>query len=197
MTVNFENLAPVLALSSRTGEPRPSDHFVEFYEVDSSLIDSLARYVGGGLKARDAVIVVATDEHRRSLEKSLATQGWDAEELASVRWIDAGSALEVFMRGDIPDADTFKRHFGSVIDGAAADGQPVRIFGEMVALLWAGGNSGAALQVEDLWNELAKTHAFRLFCGYPTEHFGGTNLGSIRSVCQKHTHVLAELQATV
>lgn len=53
---------------------------------------------------------------------------------------------------------------GSVIS-RAAEGRPrVRIFGEMVALLWAEGMNDAALGLEGLWNDLRKLRPFSLLC---------------------------------
>jgi two-component system CheB/CheR fusion protein len=41
----------------------------------------------------------------------------------------------------------------------------------MVALLWAEGNRDAAIRLEELWNDLARTETFALLCAYPISHF--------------------------
>jgi hypothetical protein len=56
-----------------------------------------------------------------------------------------------------------------VLKRALARSGPVRIFGEMVALLWNDGHHGAAVDLEALWNELAKQYAFSLLCAYPAD----------------------------
>lgn len=66
---------------------------------------------------------------------------------------------------------------------------PIRIYGEMVAVLWAEGNSSAAMRLEKLWNEPAVTHAFSLLCGYLLSGFPGQNHESYHQVCDTHTHV--------
>jgi len=38
------------------------------------------------------------------------------------------------------------------------------VFGEMIALLWADKKFEAAIRLEQLWNELSKTHFFDLRC---------------------------------
>ena len=200
MTIKFENLAPVLDLSSRRAEPRPSHHFVEFYEEDGDLLESLTRYALTGLRANEPVIAVLTAKHARALEDELVRTGVDFDESRRVgllKVLDAEEALGLFMNGDVPDQAAFTEHFGDLIGAAGEGGRTVRVFGEMVAVLWERGNVPAALQLEDLWNELAKTHSFRLFCAYETSSFSGTNHGPIRAVCQRHTHVLAGSDATV
>ena len=50
---------------------------------------------------------------------------------------------------------------------AKADRPVVAAFGEMVALLWAEGKTDAAIQLEQLWNDLATTHDVDVLCAYP------------------------------
>jgi hypothetical protein len=59
----------------------------------------------------------------------------------------------------------------------------------MVALLCARGNVNAAIELEQLWNELAQTHSFRLRCAYPmTEELKGEPYAAI---CAEHSAVLS------
>jgi hypothetical protein len=65
----------------------------------------------------------------------------------------------------------------------------VVLFGEMVALLCAAGRMNAAIELEQLWNELAQTHSFRLRCAYPmTEELKGEPYAAI---CAEHSAVLS------
>jgi hypothetical protein len=43
----------------------------------------------------------------------------------------------------------------------------VRVFGEMVSLLWDAGLIDAAVELEVLWNELGVQYPFSLLCAYP------------------------------
>ena len=45
-----------------------TEHFVQFYETDTFLLDSLSGFIGVGLSAGDACIVIATPENRAGLE---------------------------------------------------------------------------------------------------------------------------------
>ena len=196
MAIRFENLAPVITLSSYERRPRPPDHFVEFYGKDADLADTVLRFASSGVASGDSVVLVMTGAHRELIEQHLSEVDL-AKASGRICWVDANEALDVFMRGELIDQEGFKSHFGDLIRSAGAEGRKVRVFGEMVAVLWTRGNTAAALQLEDLWNQLAKTVEFRLFCAYPTNVFSDTNLGPLRSVCGRHTHVLAGAEATV
>jgi MEDS: MEthanogen/methylotroph, DcmR Sensory domain len=168
---------------------RVHDHFVEIYDDDESLVDSLARFVGLGIAEDETVFVVATREHREMLEQRLDDLG-DARDEGSYIALDADAVLERLVVDGIPRAERFEREIGDKIEVATRGGRKVRVFGEMVALLWDEGNVGGALSLEDLWNALADGYPFRLFCAYPSSSFGGENLAPLRAVCQRHSHVI-------
>jgi hypothetical protein len=56
------------------GQP---EHLVQFYKSDAFLVDSLSGFIGTGLQAGEAANVVATAEHRASLEDRLRASGLD------------------------------------------------------------------------------------------------------------------------
>ena len=61
----------------------------------------------------------------------------------------------------------------------------------MVALLWAEGRCEAALRLEQLWNELAKTHSFYLRCAYPMSGFYREGHGDpLLKICAEHSSVI-------
>lgn len=66
----------------------------------------------------------------------------------------------------------------------------MRVFGEMVSLLWEQGNVAGALNLEDLWNELSESIRFKLFCAYPTHIFGRRNAAPLHAICERHSHVI-------
>ena len=45
--------------------------------------------------------------------------------------------------------------------------RPIRVYGEMVGLLWRRNQTGPALALESLWNDLGRREQFSLFCSYP------------------------------
>jgi hypothetical protein len=61
----------------------------------------------------------------------------------------------------------------------------------MVALLWAEGQTEAAIELEKLWNELANTYSFSLHCAYPMQAFCREDMAaSFLRVCAEHTCVV-------
>lgn len=170
------------------------DHFVQFYETDTFLLDSLVGFIGTGLESGDACIVVATGAHREALEERLESKGLDlAAARATGQYVslDAGETLSKFMVDGSPDPYLFKEIVGGIIKRAADGRQFVRIYGEMVALLWAEGKQGEALSLEGFWNELHKTHSFSLLCGYPINGFCGEAMTApLHNVCAAHSRVV-------
>jgi signal transduction histidine kinase len=139
-------------------------------------------------------VVVATGPHLRGLNALLTSGGLDVEALtASGRYqtLDAASLLTSFMRDGMPDAGLFDTVIGDLVAGAIAGGGPVRIFGEMVAILWARGQQEAALRLEELWNGLQAHYRFTLCCGYPVHSFADRGMeASFDRVCDHHSRVL-------
>jgi signal transduction histidine kinase/ActR/RegA family two-component response regulator len=170
-----------------------SEHFVQFYETDTFLLNSLADFIGTGLDAGDACIVVATKAHREELERQLQGRGLNVEALrASGQYLskDAAETLSSFMVNGSPEPVLFAEVVGRIISRAAEGGRRVRIFGEMVELLRAEGNFDAAIRLEQLWNEQSKMHPFQLFCAYPLSGFAGEALAEpLGHVCAGHTRV--------
>ena len=150
------------------------NHEVGFYSDDAGLLDDLTRFIEAALKAGNAAIVVATESHRDSLLLRLQAHGLDigaAIEQGRYIALDAADVLPKFMLRDVPDPVRFLHVLGNLISTAAktVKGKQARvaIFGEMCHLLWAQGNAEAAIQVEELGNQLAKTYdvdIVRVFC---------------------------------
>jgi hypothetical protein len=175
-------------------EMSDSEHFVQFYETDEFLLNSLGGYVGEGLAAGDACIVVATKAHRDALDGRLKAQGLDVA--AAIREgqyisLDALETLSRFMVDGQPEPGRFAEVIQNVLARAAINGRRVRAFGEMVALLWAEDNQQGAIRLEELWNDLQKTHAFKLFCAYPMNGFSGEEFFEpLSNVCTAHSRVI-------
>jgi anti-sigma regulatory factor (Ser/Thr protein kinase) len=171
------------------------DHVVGFYDSDGDLVAAVAAFLADGLTDQGAAIVVATAAHRVALERALAAKGLATDILARVgryQSFDAGETLAAFMHEGRPDPKAFRATIGRLIRDAARDGVPVRIFGEMVALLWDEGNVAAAVDLESLWNDLAAEHRFTLYCAYPSKTLSAPNdLAAIKQVCDHHARVMS------
>lgn len=184
-----KNLAasPELLSPSRWGEVDNNSHLVQFYENDQFLLQSIREF----LKPGGAAVVIATPQHRASLEddlKLVAGLGL-AEARAQDRYIslDAEETLTKFMVDGLPDTTRFFEYMGGLITRASIGRHNIRIFGEMVALLWAAGNQAGAICLEELWNNLRQTLPFTLFCGYPMSSFdGNVHAEAFSAICGHH-----------
>ena len=172
-------------------------HTVQFYSEDEVLLDEVSRFIGTALGAGDAAIVIATPAHREGLAQRLSQRGLDISRLASEgRFValDAAETLSKITTYGFPDRSRFTELIGGQIVSAqkrTEREQPVAIFGEMVALLWAEGRSTAVLQLEGLWNEIAKTHSFCLRCAYPIGSFYREEHGEpFLKICGQHSVVI-------
>jgi hypothetical protein len=163
-------------------------HAVQFYNNDVFLIDAVSAFIRAGTKENATSIVVATEQHRNELRNTLRASG-DAGSDDKVLYFDAGELLSTFLVDGWPNQPRFTSTVGDIIERAALSG-PVRIYGEMVAVLWAEGKTRAAIRLEKLWNELATRHTFSLLCGYPMSGFQEQSDSlSFLQVCHTHTHV--------
>jgi signal transduction histidine kinase/acyl carrier protein phosphodiesterase len=171
-----------------------AEHVVQFYETDTFLIHALGDFIGAGLAAGDACIVVATPAHRAGLDDHLIAAGLDvvaARGSGQYVTLDAAETLAMFMVDGLPEPSRFARVFGATIAQAAKSRPHVRIFGEMVALLWGDGQYDAALRLETLWNDLLSRHTFVLFCAYPLHSFvGEARAQGLNDICSTHARVI-------
>ena len=172
-----------------------TEHFVQFYEADGFLLNSLSGFIGKAIKSGDGAVVVATEAHRNGLDELLKANGLDVTgAIARGRYVtlDAAETLAQILDDDgLPDRERFNQVMGGVIASVTDGRSGTRAFGEMVGLVWAEGNYAAAIRLEELWNELQKVHSFSLFCAYPIHEFGGEKfIEPHSSVCSAHSRVI-------
>jgi PAS domain S-box-containing protein len=172
------------------------EHSVQFYESDSFLAGRVGDFMKAGFDAGESCIVVATSEHRAAIEKHLSQLGVDLAVLASGgRYfpLDARETLSKLLVDGSPDKDIFNQIIGGLVSKATnGKRRGVRAFGEMVALLWAEEKYEQAIQLEDLWNQLGRTHSFSLLCAYPMSGFNGTaHREGFNQICRAHSSVLS------
>jgi hypothetical protein len=172
--------------------PHAHKHFVQFYETDAFLVATVREHVLAALQGSDAAVVIATPAHCDAL-RALLRDEIDVSELEAagrLTLLDASSTLDAIMIDGHPDPTRFREVVGSVIAEASGDGRALQAFGEMVALLWAEGNVVAALELEELWNDLATKHAFTLLCAYPLTAFeADPDTSAFDAMCNSHAAI--------
>jgi hypothetical protein len=174
-------------------------HAVRFYEDAASLARMVAGFLAEGFIAGQPGIVIATPEHRHAVTRQLLIMGFNLDELKSQRQLlvlDANETLATFMVDGMPSARRFQEVMLPVIDAACSDRTDcvVRAYGEMVDLLWKDGKEAAAIRLEMLWNQLARSRRFSLVCGYSMGSFYKD--AAVHDICHQHTHMVAAGGAT-
>jgi hypothetical protein len=187
MTISSENKSP---RPSFWRDLNPGDHVCHVYQDEVGLLDTLSGFIGGGLWAGESAIVIATDLHLIRLEEMLRQTGLD---LAHFRATDAYIPLSAevclsnFMDGGWPDNERFDAFLRPTLLRARRGGREVRVFGEMVALLWARGQYAATVRLEHLWNRALEREKIRLVCGYPKGELAHGHAESIRQIDDSHS----------
>jgi PAS domain S-box-containing protein len=170
-----------------------SGHAVHFYDNDQALVNAVSAFLRAGFAGGQTGLIIATPEHAAGIDAALAESGINVAELKeNQRYVslDAAQTLSKFMVNGSPDRNAFHQIIGRLV-AANCQATGLRAFGEMVALLWADNNHAAAIELEELWNELGKEQSFSLLCGYPTKAFPNHTDGApFQDVCNAHSHVL-------
>jgi len=152
----------------------PDEHIATFCRTDANLAHAAAAYLLTALRHGGAGIAVVTPAHAREIDQRIADAGLDpaaARAAGGYVVVDARAAISQVRTRGWPDPAAFWRTISPVIQRAGNDGRrPVRVCGEMMSLLWQADEFGAAMEVEALWNELARQHRVGLLCAYLGTH---------------------------
>jgi MEDS: MEthanogen/methylotroph, DcmR Sensory domain len=175
-------------------DPMPRDHFVQVYRDKRVLIDAIALFAGAALGRNEAVILVATGEHCTAVERNLASDGFDVPALKAWGQLtvhDAEEVLSGFMVEGVPDETRFKKLVGEMIASVRASHRfrDVRVYGEMVNLLW-NDNLPAATRLEELWNDVIEAESISLFCAYCLDGDGRSPRSLPQGLRALHTHFI-------
>jgi DNA-binding NarL/FixJ family response regulator len=184
--------------------PRKSEiirsHKVQFHLDEASLLLGFTRFIKAALLAENAVIVLVTEPHQNSLLQRLQEEGVKlaiAIEQGRYLSLDIADTLSTFMVNDLPDPVRFQKIVGNLIAAAAkaAEGQPPRIAacGECAPTLWAQGRAEAAVQLEQLWDGIARTCDIDILCGYVLKSSQREQESHIHDrICAEHSSVLSQ-----
>ena len=173
---------------------RPDNfHAVRFYESEPALCRIVASFLREGLAVGGPALVIATPRHAQGIVAELRARELDVNALkaaGTLAVLDVEKVLADFMVDGSPNADRFKDTITAAIDAVRGKALTrVRAYGGMVDMLWNQGCDVAAIQVEILWNRLARSNDFALLCGYGMGNFYKDT--SIQNVCRQHTHLVS------
>ena len=179
------------ALWSDPEDPGPPDepghgHAVYLYGEDDELMDRLESYVLDGDRQGQRTIMFA--EHERMKQLRLRLSAWQVD----VETHEATWALQRFtVDGRVDEA-----RFRSLVDDVLSRHVPgsVRLYGEMVGVLWRRGQRDEAVRLEEAWNGWLADHpGIPLLCAYPQAEV--SPYSELAAVCTAHTHVFPGVAA--
>ena len=177
---------------------RDSEHAVQLYSNDEFLSEVLNQRIGRALLVEELVLVITSATRAKRLEQKLATEGLDVAG-ASLQgryvWLDARQTLDKLECDGALDESCFHSQIGKVLKRMSGllcgRSTRVSVFSGMAALLWAQGRANEAIQLERLWNEMAKEYPLALLCAYPASVFNDANrFGSFLEMCNEHIQVV-------
>ncbi len=162
------------------------DSYIGDYTEDTFSNDYATTFITEGLQFNETVIVVVTAQHCEELLKTFPPGEMAHENLL---FFNAEEQLWKIMVDDWPSELRFRNVVASMFDRGHQKGR-VRIYGEMVTLLWAKGYTRAAIRLEELWNKLAMEPPYSLFYTHPLSKFTAwKHKDSLLAVSQLHAHV--------
>jgi hypothetical protein len=154
-------------------DPHPCGHIVYPYTDESLVGQAVTLFASGGLRNGEGVILVMTRAHYDSIKLRLVIEGYDVDSLersGQLACVSAEDLLAQFLVEGVPDEDIFKSILSRMIadsratTGKGTDGR-VRLFGEMVSLLW-NADLGATISLEEMWGRIIEQHSVSLMCTY-------------------------------
>ena len=166
----------------------PRDHVVQLYQDQDFLNRAVCRFAGAALANGEGLILVPTAEHWNAFRPRLEAEGVDvraAQKRGQLTVVDADETLPRFMGKALPDAPVFLGIAGEIIrrTRAAGSSPKVRWWGEMVNVLWERGDVAASMNLEDLFDRVAREQDIAIFCSFLMDNFDG----------EIHTHMLPRL----
>jgi DcmR-like sensory protein len=168
-------------------------HAVRFYDSEAALCRIVANFLREGLAIGQPALVIATSRHSLGIVAELRAREFDVNalrEAGTLAVLDVEEALAGFIVDRLPDADRFRETATAAIDKVRGPTRAtVRVYSETVDLLWKQGRDTVAIQVEMLWNKLARSNDFTLLCGCAMGSF--VDDASIQEVCRQHTHLVS------
>jgi DNA-binding NarL/FixJ family response regulator len=169
-------------------------HDVLFCSSDAVLVAAFSRFIAGVLSEGNVVIALLTEAHDISLTRRLQASPDFASAIGEGRYItvNINELLAKVMVNGWPDPTRFLDTTEELVIEAArrATGRHPRVaaVGECSSTVWAHGYLAAAIQLEHLWDEMAKSHQIDILCAYPLTA-REENVQAVRTLCAEHTAV--------
>jgi len=131
------------------------DHTVQFYETDEFLCAAVSVFLMSALQNKEGVILVATSEHLQAIEERVLSLKIDVNNFKNsgqLTFLDAQETLDKFMVKHLPVPEKYFALMDEVVGKKLTQYPQLKVYGEMVNLLWSEGNFDGTIALEQLWN---------------------------------------------
>lgn len=170
------------------------NHTVQICPNESSQVDLVTRYIKDGLLNGEAVIVIAKQALRKSLKLKMDGISFDGRILQDqdqIKFFDAEFLLSNLKSDGVLEEEVFQEYLAAPIDNAQLNYRKVRVFSEMVDILWKQDQHNIAIQLEGFWNDLSHIQEFSLLCTYSLNKLDpNTYDDALERICKCHSHLI-------
>ena len=170
-------------------------HDLLFCSSDAVLVGAFSRFIAGELREGNAVVAVVTAAHEQSLQSSLEASNVNvALAIRQQRYLP-GNVSELLAKATVngcPDPLRYLDAAGDLLTDvtrrATDQHAKVAACGEGTSIVWTHGHVDAAIQLEHLWDEIAKSRQMDILCAFPLTARDG-RVPAVRRLCAEHTAV--------
>jgi len=155
------------------GHPTTHVHEAALHRGDRTLLAEYEAFAAAALNGGKAVIGVGDAARRHALVDGLRLRGVDIDralEEGRFRMLDSVEMLRAMMvDGVLNESRFWERAMRQAIGAARAsreDPPAMVVFGDGAQCLYHDGNIKAAIRLEQLWGDFARTFNAEIFCGY-------------------------------
>jgi DNA-binding NarL/FixJ family response regulator len=148
-------------------------HEAGFYADESSLLNDYLTFAEAALVAGNGLVMVVSHSRRDTLYQRLRARGIDIDR--TVRegrclWRDVPVALDsVIVDGEVDEVRLWNAASALIIEAATGSNRElprVSVCGDGAAILLQDGLVEAAIRLEQVWDDVARTYSVDIFCPY-------------------------------
>ncbi|HTI06869.1 MAG TPA: MEDS domain-containing protein [Gemmatimonadales bacterium] len=170
-------------------------HFAQFHRHSTTLVESAFDFLETGLRRGQSVLVIVERDHLDQLLDRLTASKLHSKALTNsgqLGLMDAGKMVEEFLADGLPEWSRFRASLGPVLMRIQPYGSGTRVYSDIAGLLWRSGKTEAAIRIEELWNKLAESYQFALYCGFLMDtHCEDAYDAPLEELGRTHSDILA------
>ena len=169
-------------------------HFAQVHRESSDLNDAVHEFAEAGLRRDQSVLIIAGSQQKDGILDRLEHSNFHVRALCNsgqLGVMEADKLLEQFTPSGVPDWARFRGAILPMLLRLQPCGRGLRVYSQMAGLLWDDGKQEAAIRLEELWNALAVSIQFSLYCCYSMDtHCEASYAGPLEDVGRTHSDIL-------